>query len=91
MGRGGGIVGDIIHVQTTAADAENAGSAINKVHLIQHFADELDNSAVHTAGAETGNFILLNGFCPRINLFHSFPSFTYSAAFLLLLLRPHGS
>ena len=43
------------------------------------------------AGAETGNFILLNGFCPRINLFHSFPSFTYSAAFLLLLLRPHGS
>ena len=47
-----------------AADPQYAGSPVHQVHFLQHLTDELDHGAVHTAGAEAGNLILLNGFCP---------------------------
>ena len=68
--RGGVVVGDIVHVQAAAADAQDAGGAVHQIHLLQHLTDELDDGGVHTAGAEAGDLVLLDGFCSSVDLFH---------------------
>ena len=70
VGRGGVVVGDIVHVQAAAADAQDAGGAVHQIHLLQHLTDELDDGGVHTAGAEAGDLVLLDGFCSSVDLFH---------------------
>ena len=64
------IVGEVSHAQTAAAYADGAGALVQHIHLLQHLADELEEGAVHTAGAEAVYHIGLNAFCSRIYLFH---------------------
>ena len=64
------IVGEVSHAQTAAAYADGAGALVQHIHLLQHLADELEEGAVHTAGAEAVHHVGLNAFCSRIYLFH---------------------
>ena len=70
VGGGGVVVGDVVHVQAAAADAQYAGGLLHQVHLLQHLADELDDGGVHAAGAEAGDLVFLDGFGSRIDQFH---------------------
>ena len=70
VGGGGVVVGDVVHVQAAAADAQHAGGLLHHVHLLQHLADELDHRGVHAAGAEAGDLVLLDGLGSRIDQFH---------------------
>ena len=70
VGGGDGVVGDVIHVEAAAADSGDHDGLVHQLQLVQSLADELHHGGVHTAGAEPGHLVLLDGGGAGINLFH---------------------
>ena len=70
VGGGGVVVGDVIHMQPAAADAQHAGGLVDQLHFVQDLSDQLDDGGMHAAGAEAGDLVLLDGGRSSIDLFH---------------------
>ena len=76
---GGAVVGDILHGKAAAADAVDGDGLFQHTQLLQHLADELEDGAVHTAGAEAHHHVVPDALRSPVYLLHHAPSLSRTA------------
>ena len=79
MGAGGAVVGDVLHGKTAAANTVNGDGLFQHTQFFQHFTDQFEYGAMHTAGAEAHHHIVPDALCSRVYLFHHAPSLSRMA------------
>ena len=79
MGAGGAVVGDVLHGKTAATDTVNGDGLFQHTQFFQHFTDQFEYGAMHTAGAEAHHHIITDALRSRVYLFHHAPSLSRMA------------